>query len=968
MGRNASRVVTRTVLVYTLVAGAWILLSDVLLGALVTNSVVMSAVAILKGWIFVGVTAALLYFALRSQLRRLDDKNEAQRRAELARHHADERLNMMARAANVALWDADLRTSLVTFSPEWKRQIGFEDHEIVDDFEEWSSRIHPDDRERVLRIVQDYLVHPTPTYQLEFRLRHKDGSYRWILSQGALERDETGNPIRVVGCHIDITERNRVEQILRQSEKNLNRAQRVAQVGSWYLDIPRNVLTWSAETHRIFGIPEGTSLTYECFLACVHPDDRAAVDGAWKDALAGGSYDIEHRILVGAAVRWVREQAEFEFDPQGRLLGGIGTAQDVTDRKLAEQALRESEARFRSYIEHAPHAVFVADEEGRFVDVNPAATELVGYGAATLTGMRIADILAADDHGITRQSSAWMGCHETHEGEARLRRRDGKQIWVSLRAVRISNGHSIAFCRDITERRLAEERLRLQSAALQSAASVIVITDREGTIQWVNPAFTRMTGYTVAEAIGQNPRLLKSGKQDERLYKELWESIVAGRVWQGELVNRRKDGKIFTEEVTITPVRNEKGEISHFVAIKQDITTRKALEEQLRQAQKMEAIGQLAGGVAHDFNNLLTVIEGHTILLQGLESLNTRAQDSVHEIRRAVARAANLTRQLLAFSRRQTMQPRDLDLNEVVASTTKMLQRVLGEDINMQYNYAPHPLNVHADAGMLDQVLLNLAVNARDAMPMGGRLAIETSAVEIDEDSEGQERGGKPGSFVCLVVSDNGSGIEKEVLPRIFEPFFTTKPLGKGTGLGLATVYGIVDQHHGWIDVSSEAGEGTTFRIYLPRVRRPAEASSDRTLLRSVKGGSETILLVEDDSSLRKLVNEVLSGSGYRVVEAESGVAALESWRRNRGGFDLLLTDLVMPGGLTGLELAAQILRDDPFLPVVYTSGYSAEIAGKDTPLREGVDFLAKPFSPQKLAQVVRERLDARVAQPVATR
>jgi two-component system cell cycle sensor histidine kinase/response regulator CckA len=847
VGRNASRVVTRTVLIYTLVAGAWILLSDVLLGALAPSSVVMSAVAILKGWIFVGVTATLLYFALRSQLRRLDDRNEAHQRSELARVQANERLSLTARAANVALWDADLRGNSVTFSPEWKRQIGFEDHEIADDFEEWRSRIHPEDRERALGAVQEFLAHPTPTYQLEFRLRHKDGSYRWVLSQAVLQRDETGDPLRVVGCHIDITERKGVEQALRQNETNLNRAQRVAQVGSWHLDILRNVLTWSAETHRIFGIPDGTPLTYECFLDCVHPGDRAAVDGAWKAALAGGSYDIEHRIVVGDAVRWVREQAEFEFDAGGRLLGGIGTAQDVT------------------------------------------------------------------------------------------------------------------------ERRIAEERLRLQSAALQSAASVIVITDREGTIQWVNRAFTRMTGYTAAEAIGRNPRLLKSGKQDERLYTELWESIVAGRVWQGELINRRKDGKLFTEEVTITPVRNEKGEIAHFVAIKQDITTRKALEEQLRQAQKMEAIGQLAGGVAHDFNNLLTVIEGHTILLQGLESLDARSQDSVHEIQRSVARAANLTRQLLAFSRRQTMQPRDLDLNEVVASTTKMLQRVLGEDINMQYNYAPHPLNVHADAGMLDQVLLNLAVNARDAMPRGGRLVIETSAVEIEESSEGQEQGMKRGPFVCLSVSDNGSGIEKEVLPRIFEPFFTTKPLGKGTGLGLATVYGIVDQHHGWIDVSSMAGEGTTFRIHLPRVNRPAEVTHDRTLLRSVKGGMETILLVEDDPSLRKLVSEVLVGCGYRVVVAETGVAALEVWRRDRGGFDLLLTDLVMPGGLTGLELAAHILEESPSLPVVYTSGYSAEIAGRDFPLQEGVDFLAKPFSPQRLAQVVRERLDARIAQPVAS-
>jgi two-component system cell cycle sensor histidine kinase/response regulator CckA len=371
----------------------------------------------------------------------------------------------------------------------------------------------------------------------------------------------------------------------------------------------------------------------------------------------------------------------------------------------------------------------------------------------------------------------------------------------------------------------------------------------------------------------------------------------------------------------------------------------------------MEFIGQLAGGVAHDFNNILAVIQMQTDLLKAEGTLLPAQLDYAGEISAAAQRAAALTRQLLLFSRRQALQPRDLELTQSINDITKMLRRILGEEIQLQFKFAMQSLFIHADAGMLDQVLMNLAVNARDAMPAGGRLSIVTSTVDFDAATAAQNHPAMPGSFACLSVSDTGCGIPPEILPRIFEPFFTTKDVGKGTGLGLATVFGIVEQHRGWINVSSEAGHGTTFRIYLPRLDGLSPQKSGQPASISPCGGDETILLVEDDAFIRTSVRTALSKLGYGVLEAANGVEALEVWKQHRDKIHLLLTDLVMPDGINGKELGEQLLKENPKLKVIYASGYSAEIAGKDFSLKEGVNFLTKPFEAHKLAQTVRDCL-----------
>lgn len=511
----------------------------------------------------------------------------------------------------------------------------------------------------------------------------------------------------------------------------------------------------------------------------------------------------------------------------------------------------------------------------------------------------------------------------------------------------------------------AEEELQTTHAQLRQllehSPAVIYSLKVEGknlVPRIVSENVSALLGFTMTEALNYEWWLSQLHADDrERAITGISETLVNG----ASLTNyrlRHKDGGYRWIEDKRRLIRNTFEEPDFIVGIWADITERRRLEAQLLQSQKMEGIGQLAGGVAHDFNNILSVIQMQSGLLKGSGELSHEQTAFADEIMATVDRAAALTRQLLLFSRREVFQPRDLDLNESVSHTTKMLQRILGETIQMELKLAPPAMFVHADAGMIDQVLMNLTVNARDAMPTGGRLIIETAAVEMDDLAASQSLNGRPGSFVCLSVGDSGCGIAPEILPKIFEPFFTTKEPGKGTGLGLATVFGIVQQHQGWISVYSEPGQGSIFRIYLPQLARDSALKPAKRGLNEMRGGKETILLAEDDPVLCASVHKALVKMGYTVIEARSGVRALEMWRKHYLQIDLLLTDLVMPGGLTGKELAQKILREHPNLKVVYMSGYSAEIAGRDFPLQEGFDFLVKPFQLEKLATTIRARLD----------
>ena len=508
-----------------------------------------------------------------------------------------------------------------------------------------------------------------------------------------------------------------------------------------------------------------------------------------------------------------------------------------------------------------------------------------------------------------------------------IRNKDGGIRWIEDRR-QLTYGESGDFAKvdgmllDITDRKRAEESQARLAMAVEQSTDMIVVTDREGTIQYVNPAFERITGYTRQEAVGRNPRILHSGKHDEAFYRRLWDTLVRGEVWTGHFINRKKDGSLYEEDATISPLRDSSGKIVNYVAAKRDVTNVVSLERQVRTAQRMESVGTLAGGIAHDFNNVLTVIIGFGEMLKLRIANDPKAVSDLDEILLGAERASVLTRQLLTFARRQIVELGNLDLNRVVTDLEKLLRKVTREDIEIKTFLAEGLPTIRADQGQVEQVLMNLSLNARDAMPGGGQLVVETQEAWLDEEYVKQYPYMKAGRYAVLSVSDTGIGMDEETQERVFEPFFTTKGPDKGTGLGLAMVYGIVKQHNGFIHVYSEPGKGTTFRIYFPAVGAPPD-SKVIAAQGIIRGGSETILLAEDDESVRHLTEKTLSSYGYRVLIACDGGEAVDIFRRHGKEIAMAVLDVVMPkkGGKQAYD---EMITTIPGLKVLFLSSYSA--------------------------------------------
>ena len=624
--------------------------------------------------------------------------------------------------------------------------------------------------------------------------------------------------------------------------------------------------------------------------------------------------------------------------------------------------LRASEERARSLVEWSPEAL-VVHRHGEVLYANPAALALFGLTSAQeALGTSIFAWIQPDSREFIQKRLQDLTRSDitTPMDLLKGRKKDGTTIEVESRSVVMPFDGAPAVhssMHDITARVRAESALRLQGAALEAAANAIVITDREGTIEWANSAFTTFTGYGMAEAMGRRPgELLKSGRHDRLFYQNMWNTILNGSTWRGEMINRRKNGTLYTEEMTITPLRDEHGKITHFIAVKQDITERKRLEEQFHQAQKLESVGRLAGGVAHDFNNMLGVILGNLELAIPRVDPGQQLHAELLEIKDAAERSAILTRQLLAFARKQAVAPRALDINVFVAEALAMLQRMIGEHITIEYQPGDGVWPIEIDRSQMDQILSNLCVNARDAIAGSGSISVATANCAIDTDYAAHVAA-RPGEYVRLTVHDNGCGMNKEILAHIFEPFFTTKAVGVGTGLGLSTVYGAVRQNNGFITVASEPDRGTTFEVYLPRYSGEVPEEAAKTVATEEMGpGRETILLVEDEPSILKLASKVLDGAGYTVLAAASPDEAMAIAARHPGEIHLVLTDVVMPG-MSGQDLARALLALRPTLKRMFMSGYPADVMNQDGFLPEGVSFIQKPFVVADLRARVREVL-----------
>ncbi len=662
--------------------------------------------------------------------------------------------------------------------------------------------------------------------------------------------------------------------------------------------------------------------------------------------------------VVHLAIALLAMAAAWTIAPASRLL-----AEAINERQRANVALAESERRFRDLFEYAPLAYQTLDRAGRLVAVNHAWLELTGFPRGEAIGRSFADFLPAESRPLFAERLTVLKAAGVIRGaEFEVVHRDGSPVSVQADG-RISRdedselGQTHWILHDVTEQTAREtEHARLVSAIEQAAESV-VITDAGGTITYVNPAFERVTGYARSEVAGKNPRLLKSGRHDEAFYREMWATLTRGDTWSGHITNRRKDGTLFQEDAVISPIRDPEGQTVSYVAVKKDVTHEREIEERLQQAERIDSLGQFAGGIAHDFNNLLMAILGSAELLQQRLSDEKVAQPQLATIKRTAERAAELTRGMLAFARRQVLDPIDLDLNDCVAGLLPMLRRIIPENITVDHIPGSELGTVRADQSQIEQILLNLCLNARDAMTTGGSITIETQNVVINSSYLASHPWAREGRYVLVSVTDEGVGMDTETLSHVFEPFFTTKEKGKGTGLGLAIVYGIVKQHHGMINAYSEPGKGTAFKVYLPIVeRRASEVHANIT--GPVVGGSETVLVVEDEAEVRRVLVEVLSALGYRVLEAADGHEALEKIRQGVPELRLVLTDVVMPrmGGKELFEASHAIAPDLLFL---FSSGYTENVVHDGFIRKRNVQFIAKPYGIDALARKVREVLDA---------
>ena len=788
----------------------------------------------------------------------------------------------------------------------------------------------------------------------EVPVSRKDGVVIHVAATLTTVRDSDGNVVGRIGVSHDVTERRAADLALRESEQRLR----------LLVDSLPTVL-WTTDTDLRFTSIRGAAV------------DKAGVGdsviGASLSDFVPESRVRSHDALrgqpVSAAVEWNGNTYDVHIEPlrseDGSIIGTIGIALDVTAHRRSEAEAAQYLELLRTVIDAAPLAIIVVDVTGAVSLWNRAAEELFGWRASEVLGQPPPHV---PQEGRTEFERARAGVRHARRPQSFTTRRvtkDGRMLDVVITSAAVygADGQyhgSMGIAQDVTRQRLLEERQQRLTAIIEASPDFVATFDVQRRTLFINRAGRALIGFGPDDDVESTTLdALCTAAGGELVDRLALPVALAEGTWSGEAMLRLASGGDVLVWLTVVAHRRSDGDLAFVSAVAQDITERRFLEEQLRQSQKMEAVGRLAGGVAHDFNNLLTSIAGHTELL--LEDLgeDDAIRSDIEEVLRAVDRASSLTRQLLAFSRRQVLQPRLLDVNHVLADLGGLLHRLLGDDVELKSTYDPEVGHIRTDRGQFEQVVMNLVVNARDALPDGGVIELRTDAVVVVEDSDEHRRGVQPGTYAMISVQDSGTGMDDTVLARIFEPFFTTREQGKGTGLGLPTAYGIVAQSGGHILVDSAPGVGSTFRVLLPISAGTAAEEEFAAADPCDEGGSETILLVEDEDAVRRLGCRILERRGYTVVEADSGPAAIRVFEQRAPTIALLVTDVVMPG-MNGTELARRLRAMKPSLRILFTSGYTADALTLEGGIGEGAAFLEKPFTPEALAQHVRDLLDQR--------
>ncbi len=872
-------------------------------------------------------------------------------------------LRQSQRIAQAGSYMLDVVTGLWTSSEALDEVFGI-GPEFLRDVEAWAELVHPEHRQWMADYFRDEVVGRGQPFCREYMIvRKNDGQVRWVDGRGELMCDGSGAPVKMLGTIQDITDRKRAEDALRASETRHRAIFESSRDAIFIADSETGMLVDANPAAQVLiGRPLEEIRTLH--QAELHPTEDALLARANFERDRSEPTVTAHSVVRPDGKRIPVEIAATRMHAAGRQLT-MGVFRDITERKWAEEALRESEERFRSTVEASPSGMYFyrLDAGNRLIltGANRSADRIIGISHQALLGKTIEEAFPslADTEIPEIYRSVALGRIGTHAFEIPYRdeRFDG---WYAVSVFRPGTRTVAVDFVDITERKRVEEALQVRQWAIESSISAVALADLDGRLSYVNPAFVSMWGYDDAgEIIGRQLTEFWSGEDSA---VQVLRAVLERGGWIGELEGRKKTGAVFCSQTEASLVKNNNGAPVCLMGSFVDVTERNRaeaenarLEARLMQAQKMESIGRLAGGVAHDFNNLLTVINGYSQMLLADPTTGDPVRAKIGEILKAGERAEGLTRQLLAYSRQQTLQPRKLDLSRVVRGMRSMLERLVGEDVQVSAALNAGAESVHADPHQLEQVVMNLAVNARDAMPGGGRLLIETANVELDESFVKTHPDVRAGRYVLLAVSDTGIGMDEKTQRRIFEPFFTTKEIGKGTGLGLSMVQGIVVQSGGHIEVYSEPGVGTTFKVYLPALPEAAAEVAKQEAAPAM-GGKEAVLVVEDNEAVRDYAVSVLSANGYRVIQAGDGGEALLLSRSNKEDIDLVLTDIVMPT-LGGRALAEELRKLQPGIKVLFMSGFAEDLIAQQHDLDKDLHFIQKPFSADQLATKVRMAL-----------
>lgn len=768
----------------------------------------------------------------------------------------------------------------------------------------------------------------------------------------------------------DLTEKVRATEALHASKQRLSLQHQQTALGVIEWDLNRRVISWNAAAEQIFGYTEAEITGKRAFDFLIPSHIRASIDTVWQNILANvsGQDNINENLTKkGDTIicEWFNSRLATR---DGEIYGVISFTRDITEQSRTNALIRESEERFRNVVESSPLGIHIYEltenNELILTAANPASNNIWGTLNENILGKTIEDAfpsIANTDiperyKRVASHGRAWSADHITY--------RDHSVAGTfEVTAFQTSPGKMVSMFLDVTERSRAEEALRLREKALESITQAILICDNLPAsgmpIIYTNPAFETITGYSGKNILGRNWAILFGSETSNEDVSLLNKAILNRQATSLELTCHRKDNSTFQASISISPIHDKSSQVSHYVGVLTDISAIKKLEAQFRQSQKMEAIGRLAGGVAHDFNNLLTAILGYNDLVLSSLSPHQPVAENSREVQKAAQRAAALTSQLLAFSRQQNLKPRNVNLNDLVRGIEKMLSRLIGESIEMRVELEPDLHHIKAEPGQIEQVIMNLVINARDAMDASGLLTIKTHTVTLSENESVTLSDLSPGTYSALSVTDNGCGMSDEIKEHIFEPFFSTKEKGKGTGLGLATCYGIVRQSGGAIRLHSAPGEGSIFEILFPIIHESEQLPLANPTESRMPEGTEKILIVEDDSAVRLLSVSILNSLGYSITEAANGVEATEILKAHADSpFHLVITDVIMPQ-MGGRELAIWIRKNFPAVKILFTSGYvdaSLPASQKSTP---DPDLLEKPFTPSELALRVRLILDS---------